>query len=157
MTLEEMEKRLRTLEDIEEIKQLHIRYVNCLTTTNWDELVDCFAENAYVDLSEGYQGKEEIAGFYKGEITLTHIGKEGNYLVHPIISVDGDRAKGSWLFYTMFSQPHTLQYGTMTAPIDAPDWMHGYYEMEYVRENGRWKISFLKWSIRLQSPRTLPD
>ena len=153
MTLEELEKRLRTLEDIEEIKQIQIRYVNCLTTTDWDELIDCFAEDAFVDLSEGYHGKEEIAGFYKGEITMTHIGKEGNYLVHPVIAVDGDTARGSWLLYTLFSQPHTLQTGAMPLAEPAPDWMHGFYDMEYVRENGRWKISRLKWRKRLESPR----
>ena len=32
MSLEEIEKRLKVLEDIEEIKQLHVHYVNCLTT-----------------------------------------------------------------------------------------------------------------------------
>ena len=156
MTIEEMEARLRKLEDIAEIKQLQIRYVNCLTTTDWDELVDCFAEDAYVDLSKGYQGKEAVAGFYKGEITLTHIGQEGNYLVHPVILVEGDRATGSWLLYTMFSQPHTIQTGAMAEPRDAPDWMQGFYEMEYTKENGRWKISRLKWRNRLESPRTTP-
>ncbi len=42
MTIGEMEARLRKPEDIEEIKPLQIRYVNCLTTTDWDELVDCY-------------------------------------------------------------------------------------------------------------------
>ena len=152
MDLEEIEKRLRVLEDIEEIKQIQIRYVNGLTITDWDDLVDCFSENAFVDLSEGYRGKEEIAEFFKGEITWTHIGKEGNYLVHPVISVDGDKATGSWLLYTLFSQPHTLQTGSMPVAEDAPDWMHGFYDMEYVRENGKWKISMLKWRKRLVSP-----
>ncbi len=154
MTLEELEKRLRTLEDIEEIKQLQARYVNCLTTCDWDTLVDCFAENGFVDLSNGARGREEIARFYKGEITITHIGMEGNYVVHPIISVDGDKARGSWLLYTMFSQPHKIQiWPAPTADADAPEWMQGYYEMEYIRENGKWKISLLRWRRRLVSPR----
>ena len=153
MTYEELEKRLKTLEDIEEIKQLQIRYVNCLTTTDWDGLIDCFAEDAFVALSEGYRGKKEIARFYKGEIPLTHVGREGNYVVHPIVLVDGDRAKGNWLLYTMFSQPHQLQTGAIPIPEDAPDWMQGFYEMEYIREKGRWKISLLKWNMRLVSPK----
>jgi hypothetical protein len=153
MDLAEIEKRLRVLEDIEEIKQIQIRYVNDLTTTDWDDMLDCFSEDAFVDLSEGYRGKKEIEEFYKGEITWTHIGKEGNYLVHPIIKVDGDRATGSWLLYTLFSQPHTLHTAAMPAAEDAPDWMQGFYDMEYVRENGKWKISMLKWKRRLASPR----
>jgi hypothetical protein len=35
---------------------------------------------------------------------------------------------------------------------DAPDWLHGYYDMEYVREDGKWKISYLKFRTRLWSP-----
>ena len=60
------------------------------------------------------------------------------------------------LLYTMFSQPHKIQMGSATtAEEDAPDWMQGYYEMEYIRENGKWKISLLKWKKRLASPRPL--
>ena len=40
MSLEEIEKRLKVLEDIEEIKQLHVHYVNCLTTVEWDQAVE---------------------------------------------------------------------------------------------------------------------
>ena len=139
MSLEELEKRLRTLEDIEEIKQLQARYVDCLTTIDWDGLVDCFAENGFVDLSKGARGKEEIARFYKEEIAITHIGMEGNYVLHPVISIDGDKAKGSWLLYTMFSQPHKIQTGSMTIAEDAPDWMHGYskWNISEKTENGK--------------------
>jgi len=155
MTLEELEKRLRTLEDVEEIKQLQVRYVNCLITTEWDELVDCFAENGVVDLHSGLaRGKEAIAKLFKEKISITHVGLEGCYVVHPIISVDGDRAKGSWLLYTQFSQPHKIQIkSATTADEEAPDWMQGYYEMEYIKEAGEWKISLLKWRFRLRSPR----
>lgn len=155
MTLEELEKRLRTLEDIEEIKQLQVRYVNCLTTTEWDELVDCFAENGVVDLHAGLaRGKEAIAKLFKDKISKTHVGLEGNFVVHPIISVEGDKAKGSWLLYIQFSLPHKMQPKPAILPTDdAPDWMQGYYDMEYIREDGKWKISLLKWRRRLLSPR----
>jgi hypothetical protein len=155
MTLEEIEKRLRVLEDIEEIRQLQSRYVNCLTTIQWDDLVDCFAENGVVDLPTGIaRGKKEIEKYFKEKIAITHIGMEGNFVVHPVISVDGDRATASWLLFTYFSMPHKIQIApALTADEDAPDWMSGFYDMEYVRENGVWKISLLKWRSRLRSPR----
>lgn len=155
MTLEELEKRLRTMEDIEEIKQLQVHYLNCLITTQWDELIDCFSDNGVVDLHSGFaKGKEAFSKLFKEKIALTHVGLEGCFTVHPIILVDGDKAKGSWLMYNMFSQPHRIQLvPPESGEGDAPDWMHGYYEMEYVRENGRWKISRLRWRRRLQSPR----
>lgn len=155
MELEELEKRLRNLEDIEAIKQLQVRYVNDLTTIDWDDLVDCFTDDALVDLTVGkVKGREAIEHFFKKKISITHVGLEGNFVVHPIISFAGDKARGSWLLYTHFSLPHKVQRDpSPTADEDAPDWMQGYYEMEYVKENGIWKISLLRWTRRLRSPR----
>ncbi|OGO43213.1 MAG: hypothetical protein A2Z05_04175 [Chloroflexi bacterium RBG_16_60_22] len=155
MNPEEMENRLRILEDIEAIKQLQVRYVNYLTTIAWDDLVDCFTADAVVDLSVGkVRGKAAIEDLFKKKIAVTHVGLEGNFVVHPIISVKGNKATGSWLLYTHFSLPHKIQRDpSPTADEDAPDWMQGFYEMEYARENGGWKISRLRWTRRLRSPR----
>lgn len=155
MTLEEMEKRLRTLEDIEEIRKLQARYVNSLINLQWGELADCFAEDGAVDLHSGTaRGKKEIEKFFREKISLTHIGMEGSFVVHPVISVEGDRAGASWLLYTFFSMPHKIyRPPALAAEEDAPDWISGYYDMQYMRENGVWKISLLKWRNRLLSPR----
>ena len=48
--LKEMEKSVRVLRDIEEIKVLQYRYVNALICAEWDDCTDCFAENAKVDV-----------------------------------------------------------------------------------------------------------
>jgi hypothetical protein len=157
MTLNSLDKRIRVLEDIEEIKQLQLTYVNCLTTTRWDELIDCFSDDAVVDLDSGFaRGKKEITAHFKGKVASNHIGQEGNFVVHPIISVDGDKARGNWLLYIQNALPRKLKSKPqMLATDDAPDWMQGYYDMEYVRQNGHWKISLLKWKCRLLSPTTL--
>jgi hypothetical protein len=99
VTLEEMEKRLRTVEDIEQIKQLHHRYINDLTFINWDDVIDCFSENSSIDVQFGglIKGKANIAGFFKEMLSQIHIGKEGIFMVHPVITVHGDNAKGNWL------------------------------------------------------------
>jgi hypothetical protein len=155
MSLEELEKRIRIIEDTEGIKQLQARYINALITTQWDTLIDCFTEDGVVDLMAGLaRGKEAFTKLFKEKIALSHIGKEGCYVVHPIIDVEGDKAKASWLLYTMFSQPHKIQrVPPDSGEADAPGWIQGYYEMEYVRDNGKWKISLLKWRSRLRSPR----
>jgi hypothetical protein len=157
MTLEELEKRVKILEDTEEIKTLQIHYVNCLTQAKFDDVIDCFSDDAVVDLHAGLcRGKAEFSRLFKETISLTHIGKEGNFVVHPMITVDGDTAKGSWLLYLQFSQPRILDpIPTILATDQAPDWMQGYYEMEYKRVDGKWKISMLKWRCRLITPRSL--
>ena len=143
--LKEMEKRLKVAEDITEIKELQRRYVNALTCTEWDDATDCFAENAKVDvyLHEPVTGKAAIEKWFKEELSKTHASKEGNVVIHPIISVDGDKATGKWLHYIMYFYPRTGQ---------SLFWVQGFYNMEYIRENGRWKISLMTWQERLGLP-----
>lgn len=157
MTLEELEKRVKILEDTEEIKTLQIQYVNSLTQAKWNDVIDCFSDDAVVDLHAGLcHGKAEFSKLFKETINLTHIGQEGNFVVHPMISVNGDTAKGSWLLYLQFSQPRKLNpIPTILATDQAPDWMQGYYEMEYKRVDEKWKISMLKWRCRLITPHSL--
>jgi ketosteroid isomerase-like protein len=143
--LKDLEKRVRVTEDIQEIHQLQRRYVNALICTEWDDCADCFAENAKIDvyLHDPVKGKAAITKWFKEELSVTHAGKEGDIVVHPIISVDGDKAKGKWLLYMMYAYPRTGQ---------SLFWVQGFYDMEYVRENGTWKISLMKWTERMGLP-----
>jgi hypothetical protein len=157
MTLEELEERVRTLEDIEEIKKLQARYANSLINTRWDDVVDCFAEDGVADLHMGRAtGKDELTRLFRDKISMTHRGLEGLFVVHPEITAERDRAKGNWLLYIQFSLPRKLDpKPDILLNDDAPDWMQGYYDMEYRKDGGKWKISSLKWRVRLISPRTL--
>jgi hypothetical protein len=157
MTLKELEKRIQTLEDVEEIKKLQSHYVNCLVTTRWDDLIDCFTDDAVTDTHSGIaKGKAQISKVFKGPIAVNHIGQEGDFVVHPIITVEGDKAKGSWLLYMQFAQPRKLKSKmAICSTDDAPDWEQGFYETEYKKVDGKWKISYLKWRCRLLSPLTL--
>ena len=159
MSLEELEKRVRTLEDMDQIQKLQVHYVNCLTTANWPEVHDCFSDNAVIDFPQGIaRGKGEIIAIFRDLVAQMHVGLEGNFVVHPIVTVDGDTAKGSWLLYIQFARPRALP-SDFTSLIggEMPDWMQGFYEMEYVRESGKWKICLLKWRRRLLSPRPLSE
>jgi len=155
-TLEEMEKQLKALEkrvrlteDITEIKQLQRHYINSLICMEWDATTDCFAENGKVDvyLHKPVTGKKNIEKWFKEELSKTHAGKEGDVLVHPEITVDGDKAKGKWLLYMNYAYPRTGQ---------ALFWVQGFYDMDYVRENGKWKIAVMRWSERMGLPGSGP-
>ncbi|OFV84343.1 MAG: hypothetical protein A2W26_08465 [Acidobacteria bacterium RBG_16_64_8] len=144
-TVGELEQRVTVTEDINEIKQLQRRYVNALMATAWDDCSDCFAEDALIDvyLHEPVRGRAAIEKWFKDELAKTHAGKEGDIVTHPVITVDGDQAKGSWLLYMMYFYPRTGQ---------SLFWVQGYYDMQYVRENGRWKIGVMRWSERIGLP-----
>jgi hypothetical protein len=154
MTLEELEKRVNTLEDIDRIQKLQVHYVNCLTVADWPGVYSCFSENPVIDFPQGvWNGRDGMVTVFTKVVSQMHVGLEGNFVVHPIVTVDGDTAKGSWLLYIQFARPRDLPKDfTDLIGGEDPDWMSGFYDMEYVREKGEWKISLLKWTRRLLSP-----
>jgi hypothetical protein len=148
LTLQELQKKLQIAEDIEEIKKLQYRYVNSLILTAWDEIIEYFADNAEVDIGGEkktdtvVRGKAAISRLFKEGVSISHLGKEGIYAVHPIINVTGDTATGNWLAYFLHLRSRGQE------PL--LDWMQGFYECRYVKQNGQWKFSFLKWRARLR-------
>jgi hypothetical protein len=144
-TVAALASRLHQVEDEAEIKRLQRRYVNALMCTEWDDAAACFAEGARVEvyLHEPVQGKAAITRWFKEELSKTHAGHEGDIVTHPLVTIEGDRAKGSWLLYMMYAYPRTGQ---------ALFWVQGFYDMDYVRENGVWKIAIMRWSERLGLP-----
>ncbi|MBP1736286.1 MAG: hypothetical protein H6Q60_167 [Oscillospiraceae bacterium] len=147
--INELSARLRNVEDIQSIHELQRRYINALVCTQWDTCADCFSEHGKVDvyLHDPVVGRETIRGWFKNELSKTHAGKEGDILVHPEITLNGDTAHGKWLLYMNYMYPRTGQ---------ALFWVQGFYENEYIRENGEWKISLMSWTERLGLPGSGP-
>ena len=133
MTLEELEKRITTLEDIEEIKKLHKECVFYLANRKWDDLLDCFTEDVTADIDTygRRKGKKE-----SGELVNNIFDKLPKAMARPVgqpaISVEGDRAKGHCVLYT-------LPYGPSAT------WIQGRCDHEYVKTDGKWKFSSMKF------------
>jgi ketosteroid isomerase-like protein len=143
--VKDLQARVRVTEDINEIKAVQWTYLNALMATDWDTCANCFAEDALVDvyLHDPGRGRENIRHWFKEELSATHSGAEGDVCIHPLISVDGDTAKGNWLLYMMYFYRRTGQ---------SMFWVQGYYDNEYVRENGAWKISVMRWHETIGLP-----
>lgn len=143
-TIEDLKKEVQALKDVEAIKQLHIRYVNDLTYGEWDDIVECFAEDAVLAVMMGQEpttGKEKIRDIFMNQVAKSdkHTGKEANMTLHPLITVDGDTGKSNWVIY-FITQPDQNK--------EAIQVLQGIYDCEYIRENGEWKISYIKWTPR---------
>jgi hypothetical protein len=135
VTLEELEERVRRLEDLDEIKELHREYLFFISNLDFDKALDCFSETIRVDIAQYgvRKGKEEVTQFFKGVIYKNVLqSKDGHFTGQPVISVEGDRAKGHWMFYRFVPEPSPVR------------WVQGRYDCEYVKENGKWKFSVLK-------------
>jgi len=121
------------LENIERIKQLKSKYFRSIDVRDLDTLESIFAEDATVTFtSPTYEyelnGWEELQHFYGEEFSDTQFGLHHGHL--PEISVDGDTATGDWYYVVLYEEPDgRVEFG------------QGYYEDEYRRVDGEWKIS----------------
>ncbi len=140
MSLEELEKRVKAIEDLEEIKKLQRRYMSHLDNLEFAEAASLFTENATAEIRNFgvRRGPKEITDVYVNILGQRKERHDGHMVGQPIITVDGDRAKGTWVVYMLFSQP-SIQ------------WVQGKQECEYVKENGQWKFSKLKFTRTLAS------
>lgn len=141
MELEEMEKRLGTMEDIEAIKSLQNEYIFYLLNRQWTEIPDFFSDDAFVLVSklEKCRGKKEITKLFTERISKANAGKDRDthFTLMPVITVAGDKAKGHWMLYIFIADPAT---GAVSR------FNQGRYDCEYVKQNGEWKFSKLVWT-----------
>lgn len=146
-TIEKLQKRLQAVEDEEEIKRMHYDYMNCVQKGEFDSIEDYFTENAIIEAGATTTGRSAIGKRFREQMSISHTGKEGSVLIHPIIRVDGDKAIGTWQLFFMYSHPITWQ---------SLYWVQGFYDIRYERENGLWKIAYLKHVARLKPPNFKP-
>jgi hypothetical protein len=134
MTIEELEKRVRMLEDMEEIKELHREYLFLISSVEIEKALDCFTGDIEVEVaSYGIRkGKEEVGRFFR-EIIGPNVlsSKDGHFTGQPVITIEKEKARGHWMFYR-FVHDHSRR------------WIQGRYDCEYAKENGKWKFSMLK-------------
>ncbi|TEU03329.1 MAG: nuclear transport factor 2 family protein [Dehalococcoidia bacterium] len=133
--LADLETQIRVLGDIEAIKKLKAKYWRCIDKKLWDELEDCFVEDAVADYGKNlnFQGRKAIIQFLKD-----NLGSDSVITVHqghnPEIEITSDTtSRGIWALhdYLVF-QPN----------ITINGW--GHYEDEYVKQNGEWKKKSIK-------------
>jgi hypothetical protein len=146
MSLEELEKRIKAIEDLEEIKKLHQKYINLMDDLQYEDVLDLFTEDATSEIRDlgVKRGKKEMAEVYLGVLAKKRgtIRYEGHLAIEPDITVNGDSATGTWLIYILFSKPEI-------------QWVQGKNECEYRKENGTWKISKVKFTRTLASDPSL--
>jgi ketosteroid isomerase-like protein len=144
-----LEKRLKTLEDIEDIKKFHLNYIYLYNNHQHEEMAHCFAEDAVLDTGvfAVAKGKEEIARVFRDDIPTVNNWATAHVVVQPVITVDGDRAKGYWTMFLCF-------FDVATPKGPGVRMYQALHDCEYVKVNGEWKYSSVKficpWPPQLQ-------
>jgi ketosteroid isomerase-like protein len=143
--LEGLEKRVQALEELEAIKKLHRDYVYWMSNHQWEEAINCFAEDAVTIMPnmDEQKGKKAIEESFKNRISEQEaFQKGGHMLIQPVISVDGDRATGYWTMYR-FTYDFQSSAGEIVH-LFGPE-LQGKFDCEYVKENGKWKFGRMKY------------
>ena len=158
-TLDELEARLTRLADIKEIKKLQSIYGYYQDYCEWQKIVELFTDNdpSVEEADRGlYQGKESVRRYF---IDLLGGGPDKpirpGYLgimfqLQGVVTVesDGKTAKGRWYGMGMEAKPTlSVHEGELRQT-----WIHGTYENEYVKENGKWKFKKLHFNLVFRTP-----
>lgn len=142
MDLDGIAKRIQALEDIEAIKNLQYQYIFYLLNSQWKEMADCFTDDAYASIWRhgAHRGREAIYKLFSERIAKMNPQerpRDAHFTVMPVISVDGETAKGHWMLYIFVSDPQSHVVARYN---------QGRYDCEYAKIDGSWKFSKLVWT-----------
>jgi len=144
------------LKQIEAIKQVKYRYLRCLDSKLWDEMRAVFTQDAVSHYDHGryaFEGVDAIIGFLRD--TLDRPGVLSLHQVHhPEIELVGAKsARGRW-----YLQDYVLHLGTGHPVMRDRIELHGaaFYDDEYVRVGGEWKIRRTGYERTFEEQRDLP-
>ena len=122
-------------QDLEAIKRLKYKYQRCLDTKEWEELRDCFTEDAKAAYSSGkfsFDGRDAILRFLEGAMGADSFHSSHVVSQPEIDFVDERTATGRWC----------LQDYVIDTRFDMI--IHGaaFYEDEYRKgDDGSWRIA----------------
>ena len=149
-TLEALAAEVRRLSDIEEIKQIILKYgLAADNKLSLDEMMSLFTEDA---VWEGLP----ITGRYKGKALIRELfaRRSGvfqwtlHHMICPLIEVaeDGQTARGSWQLFELATMrmPRTEE----TAAV----WIDGAFDSKLVKEDSGWKFKSVTLDIEVLSP-----
>ena len=135
MNLEELERRITCIEDIEAIKQLKARYCEiCDDDHNPDRITSIFTEDGIwegrgIATARGHKEIRELFQTFQKTISFAQ-----HMVLNPIIEIDDNRAKAIWYFFGPFTFYKNNQ----------AKWQSARYHDDYIKINGQWKIQHLK-------------
>ena len=141
--------------EIELIKRLKYKYMRCLDQKRWDEMADCFTDDAVAEYSGGkytYEGRDAILDFFRAAMGSTSF-LSSHRVHHPEIDLTGPTtATGIW----------ALEDVVIDATRDFMLRGAAFYTDAYAKQDDRWRIrrtSYLRSyeEIQMRSQWTPPN
>ena len=147
MALEELERRVQTLEDLEQIKRLQARFAQICDEHHYNPemLAKLFTDDGeFVATNEEgivrrYKGIDEIRENFAG--AGNRITFSVHYFIQPDIKIQGNKADGTWYLWC----PATTGDGICV-------WIASIVETKYEKLNGQWLIAEWEVTTLFRSP-----
>lgn len=121
------------LQTLEAIKRLKYKYMRCLDQKLWDEMAECFTEDATCSYSGGkyaFEGRDAIIAFFKESMGSPKV-LSSHRVHHPEIDITSETsATGQWGLEDVFINEE------MGITVRGA----AYYKDEYVKIGDTWKI-----------------
>lgn len=142
--VKKQEVRLQNIEDIEAISRLTRAYGYYVDKNLWDQVVDLFAEDSTVELDQRgiFVGKKGVRRMFlermgRGQIGMVRGRLFNHFQLQEIVTVapDGQTAKARFRTFAQVAGFSSVKQA----------WNEGVYENAYVKENGVWKFSKMKF------------
>ena len=138
------------LEEIEAIKRLKYKYMRCIDQKLWDELKDCFTDDAISSYSGGkyaYEGRENILKFLSDAMGAASF-HSSHRVHHPEIDITSPTtATGIW----------ALEDTVIETKLDFSLSGAAFYRDEYVKVEGAWKIKTTGYERTYEQMQKLSD
>jgi hypothetical protein len=153
MNLAEMEKQITLMEDVQAIEDVQKMYGYYMDTHQREQVVSLFSEDTEsleIESVGLFLGKKGVRQFFLENDLLkgneTAVPGWINILImmfQDVIDVapDGKTAKGRWNTWLAEAMP--------VGGIPRQQWCQGYYENEYVKEDGQWLFKKLHWNVTI--------
>lgn len=133
-----------TWQDLEEIKSLKSQYFYWLDMKQWDRLSLVFADGIKFEgfpfaMENAQAWVDGVRGFLAGAVTQ-HRGSMPRFR-----QTADDRVRGTWAMTDYLTwEPGSRTYRGISVPGMYGVHGYGYYEEEYLRVSGGWRISFMR-------------
>ena len=121
------------LQELEAIKRLKYKYMRCLDQKRWSELAECFTEDAISAYSGGkfsFEGRDAIMEFLESAMGADSFLSSHTVHQPEIEFITETAATGIW----------ALQDTVIETNANIIIRGAAFYEDEYVKVNGEWKI-----------------
>jgi len=142
----ELESRIRKVEDYQAIANLQAKYSFLVDSLQLEALVDLFDDELVWEV--GFDRMLTVTSKLALLEVLRKTEEATKMMVHmpttPLIEVDGDQATGAFYLFGMVT--------AKTPDGEVAQWVHGTYDNAYVRVGEQWKFRRLSYRYTFLTP-----